>query len=61
MVLKACSIRWTLLTQVLYGASYLLLAWLWLPGFGLLGFCWASVAANTVRLLALYAIGFVKF
>ena len=61
MVLKACSIRWTLLTQVLYGASYLLFAWLWLPGFGLLGFCWASIAANTVRLLALYAIGFVKF
>lgn len=61
MVLKACSIRWTLLTQVLYGASYLLFAWLWLPGYGLLGFCWASIAANTVRLLALYAIGFVKF
>ena len=47
--------------QVLYGASYLLFAWLWLPGFGLLGFCWASIAANTVRLLVLYAIGFVKF
>ena len=46
---------------MLYGASYLLFAWLWLPGYGLLGFCWASVAANTVRLLALYAIGFVKF
>lgn len=61
MVLKACSIRWTLLTQVLYGASYLLFAWLWLPGYGLLGFCWASIAADTVRLLALYAIGFVKF
>ena len=61
MVLKACSIRWTLLTQVLYGASYLLLAWLWLPGYGLLGFCWASIASNLVRLLALYAIGFAKF
>lgn len=61
MVLKACSVRWTLLTQVLYGASYLLFAWLWLPGYGLLGFCWASIASNAVRLLALYAIGFVKF
>ena len=61
MVLKACSIRWTLLPHVLYGASSLLCAWLWLPGYGLLGFCWASIAADTVRLLALYAIGFVKF
>jgi len=61
MVLKACSVRWTLFTQVLYGASYLLFAWLWLPGYGLLGFCWASIASNAVRLLALYAIGFVKF
>lgn len=61
MVLKACSIRWTLLIQVLYGASYLLFAWLWLPGLGLLGFCWASIAANAVRTLALYAIGFAKF
>lgn len=61
MVLKSCSIRWTLFTQVLYGASYLLFAWLWLPGYGLLGFCWASIVSNLVRLLALYAIGFVKF
>lgn len=61
MVLKACSIRWTLLTQVLYGASYLLFAWLWLPGYGLLGFCWASIASSAVRTLALYAIGFAKF
>lgn len=60
MVLKACSIRWTLLTQALYGASYLLLSWWLLPSYGLLGFCWASIASNAVRLLALYAIGFVK-
>lgn len=61
MVLKGCSIRWTLLTQVLYGASYLFFAWLWLPGYGLLGFCWASIASGAVRTLALYAIGFAKF
>lgn len=61
MVLKACSIRWTLLTQLLYGAGYLLFSWLWLPGYGLMGFCWASIASNTVRLLALYSIGFLKF
>lgn len=61
MVLKACSIRWTLLTQILYGISYLVLSWWLLPGYGLLGFCWASIASNAVRLLALYAIGFIKF
>lgn len=61
MVLKGCSIRWTLLTQALYGISYLLLSWLWLPTYGLLGFCWAAIASGAVRLLSLYAIGFSKF
>lgn len=61
MVLKACSIKWTLLTQVLYGISYLLFSCLWLPSYGLLGFCWASIVSNGIRLLALYTIGFLKF
>ncbi len=61
MVLKACSVRWIFLTQLIYGASYLLLVWMWVPGYGLLGFCWAAIAANAVRTLALYAIGFAKF
>ncbi len=61
MVLKACSVRWIFLTQLVYGASYLLLVWLWVPGYGLLGFCWASIVANLVRLLALYTIGLTKF
>ena len=61
MVLKGCSIRWTLLIQVLYGISYLLLSWWLLPLYGLLGFCWASIASNAIRTLMLYAIGFAKF
>lgn len=61
MVLKACSIRWTLLIQVIYGISYLLLSWWLLPLYGLLGFCWASIASNAIRTLMLYAIGFAKF
>lgn len=61
MVLKACSIRWTLLTQVLYAIAYLLFSVWLLPLYGLLGFCWATIFANTVRLLSLYAIGFLKF
>lgn len=61
MVLKSCSIGWILFTQVLYGASYLLLSWWLLPIYGLLGFCWVAIASNAVRTLALYAIGFAKF
>ena len=61
MVLKACSVRWIFLTQLIYGASYLLLVWMWVPGYGLLGFCWAAIAASAVRTLALYVIGFTKF
>lgn len=61
MVLKACSVRWIFLTQLIYGASYLLLVWLWVPGYGLPGFCWAAIAASAVRTLTLYAIGFARF
>ena len=61
MVLKACSIGWTLFTQALYGASYVLLSLYLLPSCGLMGFCWVAIASNTVRLLTLYTIGFAKF
>lgn len=61
MVLKACSTKWTLLTQILYGGAYLLFTSLWMPTLGLYGFCYAAITANLVRLLALYAIGFWKF
>lgn len=61
MILKGCSTRWILAIQILYGASYLLAAWILLPMAGLYGFCWATILANSVRLLALYALGFYKF
>lgn len=61
MILKCCSTRWILVIQIIYGTSYLLAAWILLPMAGLYGFCWATILANGVRLLALYALGFYKF
>ena len=39
----------------------LLLAMALIPAYGLTGFCWATILANGVRLLALYALGLWKF
>ena len=61
MILKCCSTRWILAIQMLYGGAYLLLAMALLPAYGLTGFCWATILANGVRLLALYTLGLWKF
>ena len=61
MILKCCSTRWILAIQLVYGGTYLLLAMALLPAYGLTGFCWATILANGVRLLALYALGLWKF
>jgi len=61
MILKCCSTRWILITQLIYAAAYLLSSMYLLPLYGLLGFCWATIFSNTVRLLTLYMIGFCKF
>lgn len=61
MVLKACPIRWSFFTQLLYASSYILFSFMWMRDFGLAGFCWAAIASNAVRLLFLYAVGFAKF
>lgn len=61
MILKCCSTRWILLIQVLYGGTYLVSALLLMPAYGLLGFCWSAILAGSVRLCALYALGFWKF
>ena len=61
MILKCCSTKWLLVIQGLYTAAYLGSALAWLPAHGLLGFCWATIFANGVRLLALYALGYWKF
>lgn len=61
MILKACSTKWLLVIQLLYAAAYLAASMAWMPVYGLLGFCWATILANTVRLLSLYALGYWKF
>lgn len=61
MILKCCSTRWILIIQVIYGAVYLLSSLILLPVYQLYGFCWATILANGVRLLVLYAVGFLKF
>lgn len=61
MILKCCPMRYILGVQALYATVYLLSAWWFLPLYGLLGFCWATILSNSVRLLALYALGFWKF
>ena len=59
--MRGRSTRWILAIQLVYGGTYLLLAMALLPAYGLTGFCWATILANGVRLLALYALGLWKF
>ena len=61
MILKCCSTKWVLGVQIVYGVVYLAAAMLLLPGYGLTGFCWATILANAVRLCVLYILGLVKF
>ena len=60
MILKACPTKYLMGIQLLYGGAYLLLSFLLLPVWGLMGFCVATILANLVRLLALYGLGFWK-
>lgn len=61
MILKCCSTKWLVASQLLYGVVYVIAAAILLPAAGLMGFCWATILANTIRLLSLYLIGFIKF
>lgn len=61
MILKCCNTGWLVSNQVVYGITYVAASVLLLPAYGLLGFCYATIIANTVRLLMLYLIGFLKF
>lgn len=61
MILKCCSTKWLLVIQLVYSAAYLISALLLMPAYGLMGFCWATIFSNTVRLLALYGVGYLKF
>ena len=58
MILKCCSTKWLLFVQTAYGGVYVVASALLLPTYGLFGFCWVTIIANSVRLLMLYAIGY---
>lgn len=60
MILKCCSTKWLLFVQTAYGGVYVVASALLLPTYGLFGFCWVTIIANSVRLLMLYAIGYWK-
>ena len=60
MILKACSTKYLMFIQLLYGAVYIILSMILLPMFSLVGFCVATICANLIRLLALYGLGLWK-
>ena len=60
MLLKGCSTKYLMSIQYVYAAVYVVLSLLLLPPLGLRGFCYATILANTVRLLLLYGLGMWK-
>lgn len=60
MILKACSTKYLLVIQLIYGAAYIVLSIFLLPLYSLMGFCIATICANLIRLLALYVLGLWK-
>lgn len=60
MILKACSTKYLMVIQLIYGVAYILLSAILLPVHGLMGFCVATICANLVRLFALYGLGLWK-
>ena len=60
MILKACSTKYLMAIQLIYGIAYILLSAILLPLHGLMGFCVATICANLIRLLALYGLGLWK-
>jgi len=61
MILKCCNTKWLIGSQVLYGVAYIVASLVLLPLSGLMGFCYATIIANGIRLISLYFIGFLKF
>ena len=61
-VLKFSPTYWQVVKEIVYGIIYLGLGYLSLLNYGILGFCWAAIIANLVRLILLCIIGtiFIK-
>lgn len=60
IVLRFCNASKLLFTQIIYSAVYLGGGLLVLAPYGIIGFCWVAIAANTVRLLTLIFYGYKK-
>lgn len=61
MLLKGCSTKYLMAIQLIYGIVYLACSLLLLPVYGLGGFCFATIIANSVRLILFYGLGLWKF
>lgn len=56
ILLRFCHLRWQPITQAVYVVLYIVLGYIAISNFGLLGFCYALVFVNTFRLLMLIVI-----
>lgn len=59
-VLKFANIFWQMVIQLVYVALYALLGYYFMIGYGLSGFCLASLLVNLVRMTMLLGIGHVS-
>ena len=57
MILRYCKTSRLLVIQIIYGVVYLGGGLLSLSKYGISGFCYAVVAANTVKLIAMFGVG----
>lgn len=58
-VLKFAPVYWQVVKEVIYGIVYLGLGYFFLVKYGIIGFCWAAILANIIRLFLLLVIGTV--
>jgi hypothetical protein len=56
-ILKFAPTYWQVLKEIIYGIIYLGLGCIFLSKYGIIGFCWAAIIANLVRVALLCLIG----
>lgn len=56
-VLKLAPIKWQVIKEFIYGSVYILLGIVMLMRYGLLGFCFANIIANSIKILTLFILG----
>lgn len=58
-VLKFAPTYWQVIKELIYGIIYFGLGYILLKNYGIFGFCWAAIIANSFRLIFLCIIGSV--